>query len=324
VRRLLGFFIATALSVGSTAGSLAQADRFPVRPLQMILTSTPGSQSDVLTRFLATEAAKTLGQPIVVVNKANSTGTIGATLAKHSAPDGYTLFLGGNTTMAANVHLVKNIPYDPLQDFEPVTLATANPLVLVVRVDLPVKSLAEFVTYAKSRPGQLNYGVGNSGNKVAQGLLESLTGIRATEVGFAGASQPVLELVAGRLDFIFSDPLVADPFIREGRIRALAVTSATKPPSLNGLPTMVEAGVPGYGEFTTWFGYYVPRGTPRSVIVALNRAFVQAINSKEGQDQYRRMGLVPRTSTPEALAAFNREQIKVWEHLVKVSGLQPQ
>lgn len=309
-------------AVLSLAATCAMADHFPSKPIQVISTATPGSQSDTLLRFLGAEAAKTLGQPIVVVTSASSAGTIGAEQARRAAPDGHTLFIGGNTTMAANVFLVKNLGYDPLRDFEPITLLTGNPLVLVVRADLPVKSVAEFIAYAKARPAKLNYGVGNSGNKVAVGLLQSLTGISATEIPYKGASQAMLELVAGRLDFIISDPLVADQFLKQGAIRALAVTAPVRLPSMRGLPTMAEAGVPGYVDITTFLGLYAPRGTPKAVINQLNEAFVKAVNSKEGQDQYERMGLVPRTSTPQAFGSFNKEQIAVWEHLVKVSGLQ--
>lgn len=312
--------VLTAGLLLSTA--VAMADHFPSKPIQVISTATPGSQSDTLLRFLGAEAAKTLGQPIVVVTSASSAGTIGAEQARRAVPDGHTLFIGGNTTMAANVFLVKNLGYDPLRDFEPITLLTGNPLVLVVRADLPVKSVAEFIAYAKARPAKLNYGVGNSGNKVAVGLLQSLTGISTTEIPFKGASQAMLELVAGRLDFIISDPLVADQFLKQGAIRALAVTAPVRLPSMRGLPTMAEAGVPRYVDITTFLGLYAPRGTPKAVIDQLNEAFVKAVQSKPGQDQYERMGLVPRTSTPQAFGAFNKEQIGVWEHLVKVSGLQ--
>lgn len=316
VRGLLAATLLAALTV------MAQGDRFPIKPIQVISTATPGSQSDTLLRALGNEAAKTLGQPIIVVTSASAAGTIGADQARRAPPDGYTLFMGGNTTMAANVHLVKNLAYDPLRDFEAITLVSANPLVLVVRADLPVKSVPELIAYAKARPGQLNYGVGNSGNKVAVGLLQSLTGISATEIPFKGATPAMLELVAGRLDFIISDPLVADQFIKQGSIRALAVTAPVRLPSMRSLPTMAEAGVPGYKEITTFLGLYAPRGTPKTVIGQLNDAFVKAINSKEGQEQFERMGLAPKTSTPQGLADFNKEQIAVWEHLVKVSGLQ--
>jgi tripartite-type tricarboxylate transporter receptor subunit TctC len=317
-------FLLVAIMLVTPNLGFAQSDRFPLKPIQVISTATAGSQSDTLLRFLGAEVSKTLGQPIVIINNASAAGTIGAEQARRAPPDGYTLFMGGNTTMAANVYLVKNLTYDPPRDFEPITLVTINPLVLVVRSELPIKSVAELIAYAKARPGQMNYGVGNSGNKVAVGLLQSLTGLIATEVPYKGASQAMLDMVGGRLDFMISDPLVADPFIKKGVIRALAVTAPVRLPSMRSLPTMAEAGVPGYKEITTFLGMYAPRGTPKGVIDVLNDAFVKAINSKEGQEQYERMGLEPRTSTPQGLAAFNKEQIAVWEHLAKVSGLQPE
>jgi tripartite-type tricarboxylate transporter receptor subunit TctC len=319
IQRLLVIVTAITASVG-----YAQVDRFPARPIQVVQTSTPGSQSDTLMRFLAAEASKTLGQPIVLLNQASAAGTIGADQARRAAPDGYTLFVGGNTAMAANVFLVKNLTYDPLRDFEPITLVSANPLVLVVRSDLPIKSVPDLIAYAKARPGQMNYGVGNSGNKVAVELLQSVAGIKAAEITYKGASPAMLDLVAGRVDFIMSDPVVADPFIKQGKIRALAVTAAVRLPSMKSLPTVAEAGVLGYADIATFLGIYAPRGTPKPVIDRLNEAFVKVIGSKEGQDYYERIGMVPKTSTPQGLGAYNKEQIALWEHLVKVSGLQPQ
>jgi tripartite-type tricarboxylate transporter receptor subunit TctC len=223
-KRLAQCLMLFALAVSATP-ALAQAERFPARPIQVIITSTPGSTSDLLTRFLGAEMTKTLGQPIVVVSKASETGTLGADQARRAPPDGYTLFLGGNTTMAANVHLVKNLSYDPIRDFAPITQVTINPLVLVVPSNLPIKSVPELVAYAKARPGQMNYGVGNAGGKVAVQLLRSITGVEAQEISYKGASQAMLELVAGRLDFMIVDPMVADPFLKQGTVRALAVTS---------------------------------------------------------------------------------------------------
>jgi tripartite-type tricarboxylate transporter receptor subunit TctC len=170
----------------------------------------------------------------------------------------------------------------------------------------------------------MNYGVGNSGNKVAVKLLESLAGIKTAEISYKGATPAMLDLVGGRLDFIMADPLVADPFIKQGTIRALAVTSVARRPSMSALPNMVEAGVPGYEDIATFLGFYAPRGTPRAVIDTLNDAFVRTINSKQGQAYFERVGMVPKTSTPQGLAAYNKEQIALWEHLAKVSGLEPQ
>lgn len=312
----------TALALAAAVGA-AHADSFPTKPIQVVITSTPGSASDAITRFLGVEVSKALGQPILVVSKASAAGTIGADFVRRAPPDGYTLFFGGNTTMAANVFLVKNMTYDPLKDFEPVTQVTINPLLLVVRAELPIKSVPELVAYAKSRPGKMNYGVGNSGGRVAVQLLETITGMTAQDISFKGASQAALELVAGRLDFMIVDPLVVEPFIKQGVLRPLAVTSSVRLPSMPELPTMKEAGVPGY-DYASWLGYYVPRGTPRAVVDKLNGAFVKAIHSREAQDYFLRMGMIGQASTPEGLAAFNKDQIVSWERWVKESGLQPQ
>jgi len=304
--------------------ALAQADRFPSKPIQIIQTGTPGSQSDTLVRFLAAGVQKALGQPVVIQTQSSAAGTIGVDQARRAAPDGYTIFYGGNTVMAANVHLFKTLTYDPVRDFEPITLVTANPLVLVVRSDLPIKSVSELIAYAKARPGQMNYGVGNSGNKVAVSLLESLTGMQTTEISYKGATPAMMDLVAGRLDFYMSDPVVAEPFIKQGKIRALAVTAPARLPSMQSLPTMAEAGVKGYTDIASFLGMYAPRGTPKAVIDTLNDAFVKVINSKEGQAYYEQVGMVPKTSTPQGLATYLKEQIDFWGQLVKVSGIQPQ
>jgi tripartite-type tricarboxylate transporter receptor subunit TctC len=315
--------LAIALLVAAGMG-FAQTERFPAKPIQIIQTGSPGSQSDTLLRFLAAGVQKALGQPVVIQTQSSAAGIVGIDQARRAAPDGYTIFYGGNTAMAANVHLFKTLTYDPVRDFDPITLVTANPLVLVVRADLPIKSVTELVAYAKARPGQMNYGVGNSGNKVAVSLLESLTGMKATDIPYKGATPAMLDLVAGRLDFYMSDPVVAEPFIKQGKVRALAVTGAARLPSLQSLPTIAEAGVTGYTDIVSFLGMYAPHGTPKAVIDTLNDAFVKTINSKEGQEFYERVGMVPKTSTPQGLASYLKEQIDFWGHLVKVSGIQPQ
>jgi tripartite-type tricarboxylate transporter receptor subunit TctC len=303
--------------------ALGQEPSFPARPIQVIITSTPGSTSDVVLRFLGDEVGRTLGQPVVVISKASEAGTVGAEFVRRAAADGHTLLLGGNTTMAANLFLVKNLSYDPLRDFAPITLVSINPLLLAVRSGLPINSVAELVSYAKERPGQMNYGVGNSGARVATQLLQSIARVKAQDVTYRGASQAMLEVASGSLDFIFTDPLVADPYIREGRVRPLAVTSSVRLPSKDDLPTMIEAGVPGY-DYSSFTALYAPTGTPRAVIEKLNTAFVQALNAEKTRDFYRRMAMIARPTTPEELASFQKEQIALWGRLVSESGLQPQ
>ncbi len=319
IRHLLGAVLLAAAQLG-----FAQGDRFPSKPIQIVLTSTPGSQSDTLMRFLGAEIGKRLGQPVVLTNQASAAGTIGADQVRRARADGYTLLLGGNTVMAANVYLVKNLAYDPVKDFEPVALVSANPLVLVVRNNLPVQSVKELVAYAKARPGELNYATGNAGNKVAVSLLESVTGIKTTEIPYKGATPAMMDLIAGRVDFIMADPLVAEPFIKQGAIRALAVTGPIRMASMKSLPSMTEAGIAGYQELLSFLGVYAPKNTPKAVVDSLNDAIVKVIQSKEGQDFYDNLGLSPRTSTPQGLASYTKEQIALWEQLVRMSGLQPQ
>ena len=320
-----GLLTAAALlsSLISAATAFAQGDPFPNKPIQVIVSTAPGSFSEQLVRFIGGGAQKTLNQPLVVITRASASGTLAADTAKRAAPDGYTLILGGNTVMAANVHLIKNLSYDPIRDFEPVTLASINPLLLVVRSALPINSVPDLIAYSKSRPGQLNYGIGNAGGKVAVQLLNSLTGMTGQEISFNGTSQAILELVAGRLDFMIVDPLVADPFIKQGVLRPLAISSNVRLPSMANIPTMVEAGVPGY-DYASFTGFWAPKGTPKAVIDTLNAAFVNVLASPAAAEYASRAGMIAKSTTPQALLQFNKDQIATWERLVKISGLQPQ
>lgn len=301
----------------------AQAGDFPSKPIQVVVNSTPGSVSETLTRFLGQDMHKTLGQPLVIIAKPSVNAAIGTEFVKRAAPDGYTLVLGSNTSMAANLHLVKNLAYRPLEDFEPVALASINPLVLVTRATLPVKSVAELVAHAKSQPGALTYAVGNAGAKVAASLLTSLAGFEALEVPFKGASQAVQELLAGRVDFMAVDALVVDAHIKAGALRALAVTSSMRLQSLPEVPTMEEAGIKGY-EYSSYTAFYAPKGTPKPIVDKLNRAIVQAMESKEAQDYYTRMGMIGKSSSPQELQAFTVQQIDYWGRLVKIAKMQAQ
>ncbi|CAN5726894.1 tripartite tricarboxylate transporter substrate binding protein [soil metagenome] len=315
--------LVVAAALSTMVLGVARAETYPSKPIQIVITSTPGSASDAITRLLGVEVTKSLGQPIIVINKASAAGTIGADYVRRAPPDGYTLFFGGNTTMAANLFLVKNLSYDPIRDFEPITQVSVNPLLLVVRANLPVKSVSELVAYAKRRPGEMNYGVGNAGGRVAAQLLQSITGMKAQDISFNGASQAALDLVAGRLDFMLVDPLVVDAFIQQGTLRPLAVTSSVRLPSMPAIPTMQEAGVPGY-DYASWLGYYAPRGTPKVITDKLNAAFVKALESDEAKAYFHRMGMIGKASTPAGLAAFNKEQITSWERWVKEAGMEPQ
>lgn len=321
IKHFRGLLIVTMAAFSQAA--LAQSDKFPSKPIQAIISTAAGSASDLITRYVGVEAAQTLGQPLVVMSKPSTTGIIAVDALRRAPPDGYTILLAGNTIVAANKYLVKNLPYDPLKDLEPVTLVTLNPLVLVVRADLPIKSVADLVAYGKARPGEMNYGIGNAGGRVAASLLKAAVGLQAQEVAFTGTSQAMLELAAGRLDFMFVDPPVADNFIKQGKARALAVSSRIRLPSMADLPTMIEAGISGY-DYVSFTAFYAPRGTSKPVIDSLNSAFSKAINSPDAQAHFRRMGMIGRSSTPGELMEFSKEQLASWQQWVKQAGMEAQ
>lgn len=302
--------------------AIAADGNYPEKPIQLVIVTTPGTTSDIVARFLGAKMGHELGQPFVVVSKPSENNITAGRYFADAAPDGYTLLLGGNTVMAGNVHLFKELPYDP-RDFEGVSLTSINPLLLVVRSDLPINNVSELIAYGKARPGELNYGVGNSGGKVATKLLMSKTGFDALEVPFRGTSQAIQELVAGRLDFMIVDPLVADAFVKQGKLRPLAVTTADRLPSLSEVPTMQEAGVQDY-DYSSFVGFFAPKGTPEAVLAKLNTALVNAVQSEDAKVFYDKMGMIAKTSTVPEAKAFVQEQIALWGELVRVAGIEPQ
>jgi tripartite-type tricarboxylate transporter receptor subunit TctC len=313
---------ALLLALAGPLSLQAQEAAFPSRPIKIVITFAPGSGSDVIARFIGTAIGKTLGQTVIVESRVGGQGTVGAEYVRRAAPDGYTMLLGGNSTHAANVFLVKNLPYDPLRDFTPVSQVTLNPLVLVVRSELPVHNVREFITWVKANPSKVNYGVGNSGGRAAVQLLQSLTGISAQDVPYPGTGQAALDMVGGRLDFMITDPGVAGPFIAQGKLRALAVSSSVRLPSMPNVPTLIEAGVPGY-DYASWVGLYLPAKTPQPIVDKINAAVVQALKTPEARDFYGGLGIIPQPSSPDELARFTKDQIELWGRLVKQAGMQP-
>lgn len=317
-RRVFGVLLAASYS----SVLHAQEGPYPNKPIKIVITFASGSSSDAIARFIGQGISKRLGQPVIVESKVGAQGSVGAEYARRAAPDGYTMVLGGNSTHAANVFLVKNLPYDPVRDFAPVSQVTLNPLVLVVRSELPVRSVQEFVGYVKQRPGQLNYGVGNSGGRVAVELLQSLTGISAQDVPYPGTNQAALDMVGGRLDFMITDPGVAVPFVTQGKLRALAVTTTVRLPSLPTVPTMAEAGVTGY-DYASWVGLYLPANAPQAVIDKLSAAVAETLRSPEAKDFFGNLGIIPTASSPAEFSRFTKEQIELWGRLVKQARMQP-
>ena len=293
---------------------------YPNKPIRLIISFPPGSASDLLARHLGEHISRTLGQPVIIEPKPGAQGVVSARAVARSPNDGYTLFLGGNSTHAANLYLIKDLEYDPIKDFTAISQYTINPLVLAVKKELPVNSVQEFIDYAKARPGTLNYGTGNSGSLVAAQLLKTQAGINATGVNYSGTSQAITDLVGGRLDFMVVDYLVIRAFMESGVIRALGLTSKQALSSLPDVPPLAEAGLPHY-NYASWTGIFGPAGLPADVTQKLNTAIRQAVDTPETQKFLADLGIIATSSSPGAFESFVKEQIVVWGQLSKDAGL---
>ena len=298
----------------------AQEEPWPTRALRAIVPFPPGSATDGIARFVAERLSPRLGQPVVIENVAGGNGLIAARQAARAAPDGHTVFFATNSTHAASVHLAKEPGFDPVRGFLPVTLTSLAPLVLMVRADFPAQTVEEFIAVARARAGALNYGTGNIGSLAAAQLLKSLAGIEAEQISYRGTPAAVTDLLAGRLQFLVSDLAAAGEHIRAGTLRALGVTTAQRIPMLPEVPTLQEAGVPGY-EFASWVAVFLPAGSPAAVQARLNRGIRTILESDEGKRFALSIGLVAATSTPEELAASQAREIALWGRIAQAANL---
>lgn len=314
-------FLASVIAIVAATPSMAAAagTDYPTRPIRMVVPFPPGSTTDAMARFLGEQVSRTIGQSVVIDNKAGAQGSIAAAEVARAVPDGHTLLVGTNSTQAANVYLIKSLPYDPRKDFAAITQFAVNPLVMVIRADLPAMTLAEFMTYARARPGQLNYGIGNTGSLVTAQKLTRMANLQAEGINYPGSPQAIADLLAGRLDFMITDVSVTRPHIESGKLKALGVTTQQRLASLPNVPTISEAGLSGY-EFTAWGGLFAPAATPPAVIATLNKAFVEALSSPEAQRFFERQGQVAAPMTSSRFSAYVNEEIATWGRLIEASG----
>lgn len=296
------------------------SDAYPSRPLRAIVPFPPGSATDGIARFVAERLSRSLGQPLVVENVTGANGAIAARQAARAAPDGHAFMFATNSTHAEAVHLMREPGYDPVRDFAPVTLTSIAPLVLMVRADFPARNVAEFIAEAKARAGALNYDTGNIGSLAAAQLLIGITGISAERISYRGTPSAVTDLLAGRLHFMVSDLASAGEHVRAGTLRALGVTPAQRIPMLPDVPTLQEAGVPGY-DFASWVAVFAPARTPEAAVARLNREIRAALDGEEGRRYSLGLGLVSATGTPDELARFQAREIEQWGRIAQAAGL---
>jgi tripartite-type tricarboxylate transporter receptor subunit TctC len=300
----------------------AAAQPYPSKPIRIISPFAPGGGNDNLCRIIAPNLAKQLGQQVVVENRPGANGAVGTEIAARSAPDGYTIVLipSGH---AVNAAIRKNLPFDSIKDFSPITLVGSSPLVLAVHPSLPVKSVKDLIALAKARPGQLAYGsagIGSSGH-LGGALFDALTGTKMLHVPYKGMSLAIIDLMSGQVSLTFGTTLSVVPHVRAGRLRALAQTGAKRSPALKDLPTVAEAGVPGY-EAGLWYGFVGPARMPADIVRRLHDAIVAAIESPEVRKRLESQALDPQHNTPEEFAKLMVSDLDRWAKVVKRAGIK--
>lgn len=310
---------ATPLLPLSSAWS--QSD-YPNRPIKIVAPFSAGAATDVLIRRLSDSVSKSLGQQIVIENRPGAQGAIAARIAAKAPADGYTLMIAGNSSHAANVHTMKDAGYDPVKDFTPIIHLTSNPQILVVNSDLPVRTLQDFIKYAKDRPGKLNYGIGNAGSLVSALLFKTQTGIDAVGVNYPGTAQATTDLLAGRLEFIMNDPVVAAPFVQSGKLRVLAVTSMQRLASLPDVATLAELGLRDF-DYASWSAVVGPAGLQNQVVEKVYQAFSKAMAEPANRKFVADAGIIPISATTEEFRKFLQEQIRLWGIWAKQAGMVP-
>ena len=312
---------AVVLAAGLQPLAHAQSN-YPVRPVRIIAPSAVGGAADTLARVIAPPLAERLGQPVVVDSRAGAATVIGTEAVARSAPDGHTLLIG-LPALAINPSIYRKLPYDALRDFTPITQAISQPNLLVVHPSLPVKSVKELIALAKARPGDLVFassGVGSSSHLTIE-LFLLMTGTRMLHVPYKGPSPGVIDLVAGRVSVMASSTISTLPQVRSGRLRALGVTTAKRAVGLPDIPSIAEAGVPGY-ESVSWFGLVAPAGTPKEVIARLHRETVAILHMPEIKERFARDGTEVVAGSPEEFDAHIRAETVKWAKVVKSADIQ--
>ena len=298
------------------------AEIYPNRPIRILVGQSAGGATDIVARGLGQKLNEALGQPVVIDNRGGAAGSIAAALVAKASPDGYTvLIVPGSFTI--NPSLYKNLPFDPQKDLAAVTLIATAPYVLMLHPAVPAKSVRELIALVKARPKEIVYGSGGFGSSghLAAELFSSMAGLQMNHVPYKGAGPALVDLLGGQLQLVFGSVVSSLPYHRNGRLRALALTSSHRNPMAQDLPTIAESGLPGY-EFSSWFGMLAPAATPRPVIATLQTATAAALRTPELSERLLREGSEPVGGPPEQFAAMVKADIAKWAVVVKQSGMK--
>ncbi len=303
------------------AASAALSQPYPAKPVTIIVASVVGGPTDIVGRLVAQMLGEVLGQTVIVENRTGAGLTVGTTYAARARPDGYTLTIASPSSHSIAPGLYPSLPYDPVKDFEPISLLFTSPTALVVHPSIPVKTLKEFIAFARARPGQLNYGSGGNGttSHLTGELFKTRAGVDIVHVPYKGSGPAATDLVAGQIHAMFQGLHLALPFVRSNRLRVLGVTSPKRSPMAPEVPTLDEAGLPGFSS-STWYGVMAPAATPRPIIDQLNAALLKSLNAPGMRQKVAEQGLTPVGSTPEAFAATLQDEIRTWTKVIRQSG----
>jgi len=321
-RFFLKTLCATAVLAALPAAYAAAAD-FPTKPITFIVPFAAGSATDQIGRAIAQGVSESAGQAVVIENKPGASAMIGAQNAARAQPDGYTVLITTNTTHAANEHLYKSLAYDPVKDFQPLTLLGKGGQIMVVNPAFPAKTVSEFLAAAKKDPGKLSFGSGSSSSRIAGELLQQMTGIQLLHVPYKSNPLALTDLLGNQISMMITDAATGLPQVNSGKLRALGVTGTARSPLAPDVPTIAESGVPGY-EMGYWFAAYAPAGTPPEVTKRLNALLVEATEKQAAKQFYKQTGTESATSTPEELKTFQLAESKKWGEIIKRAGIQPE
>jgi len=312
-----------ALAAATAGAAFAQAG-YPSKPVRMVVPSSAGGGTDIVARIIAPELSKRLGQQVVIDNRPGAGTMIGIEVAAKSPPDGYTLLMG-LSTLAINSALYKKVPYDPQRDFAPITQAVSSASIIVVHPSIPVKTLKELIAFARARPDQLNYASAGTGTypHMTMELFLSMAKLKMVHIPYKGTAPAMIDMVAGQVATMAATILTGMPQIRAGRLRPLAITSAARSPIVPDIPTVAEAGLPGY-ESVQWYGMLAPARTPKDIITRLHGDTTRILQQPEIKARFAGDGADPVGSTPEEFSRYIQSELTKWAKVAREAGIQPE
>ena len=311
--------------VASLVAGSAMAQSWPAKPIRLMVPFPPGGSTDIVARIMAQKLERPLGQPLVVENRGGAGGTLGAAVGAKAAPDGYFLTFGSTSTHVVAPSVYQKLEYDPIKDFAPISLVAVSPYLLAVNPQVPAKSVKELVDLMKSQPGKLNYasaGVGST-THLAMEMLKNVSNTYALHIPYSGNGPAGTALIAGQVEILFGSLPALLPHVKSNRVRAVAVGTPKRSPSLPEVPTVAESGYPGF-DASLWLAFMAPAGTPAPIVEQLHREVVAAVSSRETSEALDKAGAEPLTSSPAELAAMVRDGVAKYAKIVKIAGVKPE